>query len=527
MMRPEPSVRSRLLGVAGLIATAALVAGAQATPAMASGDDIRHERSAKAIPGEYVVVLDDDDLDKGRPDTVIDFLARGHQAKITYRYENAFRGFAAEMSRAQALRLARNPAVAYVQQNRAVEAADVQSNPPSWGLNRIDQRELPLDSSYGYDTTAANVRAYIIDSGIRITHADFGGRAVWGVNTTGDGIDTDCYGHGTHVAGTVGGAVHGVAKDVELVAVKVLNCSGSGSFAGVAAGIDWVTGQHQPGEPAVANISLGSAGSDSATEAAVRNSIADGVVYAIASGNSGANACNFTPARVTEAITVNATSTTDTRSSFSNFGPCTDLFAPGQGITSVWKSSDTATHTMSGTSMAAPHVAGVAALLLSATPTATPATIAGRLVADTTADTVTNAGTGSPNRLLYAVGAGPPPPPTGGCGPTTNSTEVAVPDLGTATSAITLSGCPGNASASTTVEVHIVHTYRADLVIDLLAPDGTVRSLLNRAGGSADNVDQVFTVDLSAVAVDGTWTLRVRDSASFDTGYIRSWTLDP
>ena len=232
-----------------------------------------------------------------------------------------------------------------------------------------------------------------------------------GGNTTGDGIDTDCYGHGTHVAGTVGGALHGVAKGVTLVAVKVLNCSGGGSFAGVAAGIDWVTGQHQPGQPAVANISLGSAGSDSATETAIRNSIADGVVYAIASGNSGSNACNFTPARVAEAITVNATTTTDTRASFSNFGTCTDLFAPGQGITSAWNTSNTATNTISGTSMAAPHVAGAAALLLSVTPTATPATIASQLIENATANRVANAGTGSPNRLLYTGGANSPPPP--------------------------------------------------------------------------------------------------------------------
>ena len=411
MARVDPSARSWLIGLTGLVAAAALIVAAQSTPAAASGGEIRHERSAKAIPGEYVIVLDDADLNKRQPDTVINFLARGHQATVKYRYRNAFRGFAAEMSRAQALRLSKNPAVSFVQQNQAVESTDVQSNPPSWGLNRIDQRDLPLDSSYRYDTTASNVRAYIIDSGIRTTHADFGGRAVWGTNTTGDGIDTDCYGHGTHVAGTVGGALHGVAKNVTLVAVKVLNCAGSGSFAGVAAGIDWVTGQHQPGQPAVANISLGSAGSDSATETAVRNSIADGVVYVIASGNSGSNACTFTPARVAEAITVNATTTTDTRASFSNFGTCTDLFAPGQGITSAWSTSNTATNTISGTSMAAPHVAGAAALLLSVTPTATPATIASQLVANTTANKVTNAGTGSPNRLLYTGGANPPPPP--------------------------------------------------------------------------------------------------------------------
>jgi subtilisin family serine protease len=526
MARLDPSLRSRLIGVAGLIAATALVLAAQATPATASGGEIRHERSAKAIRGEYIVVLDDVELDKRQPDTVINFLARGHQAKLKYRYRNAFRGFAAEMSRAQALRLSKNPAVTFVQQNQAVELADVQANPP-WGLNRIDQRDRPLDSSFRYESTASNVTAYIIDSGIRTTHTDFGGRAVWGINTTGDGKDTDCNGHGTHVAGTVGGARHGVAKGVTLVAVKVLNCAGSGSFAAVAAGIDWVTGQHQPGQPAVANISLGSAGSDSAIETAVRNSIADGVVYAIASGNAGSNACNFTPARVAEAITVNATSGTDARASFSNFGSCTDLFAPGKDITSTWISSVTATNTMSGTSMATPHVAGAAALLLSETPTATPATISNQLVANATLNKVSSAGTGSPNRLLYTGGANPPSPPSNPCGPTTNGTDVTIPDLGSASSPIIVSDCTGDSSAVTAVEIHIVHTYRADLVIDLIAPNGTVRNLLSRAGGSADNVDQTFIVDMSAVPVNGTWNLRVRDTAAFDTGYINSWRIDP
>ena len=276
------------------------------------------------------------------------------------------------MTREEALELSKDPAVAYVEQDRTVKALGTQAPTPSWGLDRIDQRDLPLNGSFTYPNTGAGVTAYIIDTGIRTTHSDFGGRASWGTNTTGDGNNTDCNGHGTHVAGTVGGAQYGVAKGVKLIAVKVLNCAGSGSFSGVVAGIDWVTAHHQPGQPAVANMSLGASGSDAATENAVRSSIADGVTYAIASGNSNANACNFTPARVAEAITVNASTNTDARASFSNFGTCTDVFAPGQNITSAWITSDTATNTISGTSMAAPHVAGAAALVLGATPQATP-----------------------------------------------------------------------------------------------------------------------------------------------------------
>ena len=524
MARPGPSIRRRLTGLAAMVAAAVMAASAQALPAAAAGGEIRQERSARAVPGTYVVVFDDAELNKRQPETVIDFLAREHQAQVQHRYLNAFRGFAAKMSRAQALRLSKNPAVSFVQQDQTVALTATQSPPPSWGLDRIDQRDLPLNNAYTYATTASNVKAYIIDTGIRTTHADFGGRAVWGTNTTGDGNNTDCNGHGTHVAGTVGGAAYGVAKGVQLVAVKVLNCAGSGSFAGVAAGIDYVTAQHQPGQPAVANLSLGAQGSDAATEIAVRNSIADGVVYAIASGNSNADACNFTPARVTEAITVNATTRTDARASFSNFGTCTDIFAPGEAITSAWSSSNTATNTISGTSMATPHVAGAAALILSATPTATPSTVASTLLANATPNKVTNAGSGSPNRLLF-VGGGTPPPST--CPPVTNGTDVPIPDLATVSSSVTISGCSGNASATTTVEVHIVHSYRGDLVVDLIAPSGAVANLLNRSGGSADNVDQIFTVNMSGSPANGTWTLRVRDAASLDTGRIDSVTVDP
>ena len=315
----------RRLGVIATVTVTTIVATGIAALAVPVGQ-ILGTSNPNAIPDSYIVVLKD-----STAVTTAGALAAKYDVTVEHTYQHALQGFAGTMSRKAAEKLAAEPDVACVEQNGKVQLLDTQPNPPSWGLDRIDQRNLPLNSSYTYPNTAGNVRAYIIDTGIRITHTTFGGRAIWGTNTTGDGNDTDCHGHGTHVAGTVGGAQYGVAKAVALTAVKVLNCAGSGSFAGVAAGVDWVTGNHAAGAPAVANMSLGGPGTNATVETAVRNSIADGVVYAIASGNSfGADACNFTPARVTEAITVNASTITDARASFSNIGPCTDIFAPGR-----------------------------------------------------------------------------------------------------------------------------------------------------------------------------------------------------
>ncbi|XVV00052.1 S8 family peptidase [Actinosynnema sp. CA-248983] len=382
----------------------ALALAGTATPAAAEGEILGAD-NPRAIKDSYIVVFND--LSTQSVDALTTDLSAKYSAKVDHTYRHALKGFAGTLTERAARRLAAEPTVAYVEQNGAVEALDTQPNPPSWGLNRIDQRDLPLDTGYTYPNTASNVTAYVIDTGIRTTHSDFGGRAVWGTNTV-DSNNTDCNGHGTHVAGTVGGTAYGVAKGVKLVAVKVLNCQGSGSFAGVAAGIDWVTGDHTSG-PAVANMSLGAQGSNATTENAVRNSIADGVTYAIASGNSNADACNFTPARVAEAVTVNASDVNDGRASFSNYGTCTDIFAPGVNITSAWMTNDTATNTISGTSMAAPHVAGGAALLLGATPTLTPAQVQSQLIANSTTGKITNPGAGSPNRLLFVNTGGSVP----------------------------------------------------------------------------------------------------------------------
>ncbi|MBM0207400.1 S8 family peptidase [Micromonospora sp. NPDC051227] len=511
--------RSVLIGVA---AATVLAVG---TPALAAEPVgvVRAAGGATAVPDSYIVVLKDSAVARDRVGDTAKRLSGRHGGTVARTYGAALRGFEVTVNASAAARIAADPAVAYVEQNHTVSISGTQANPPSWGLDRIDQRNRPLDSSYTYPNTASNVHAYIIDTGIRFSHNDFGGRATSGYDAVDGGSADDCNGHGTHVAGTVGGSAYGVAKGVQLVGVRVLNCSGSGTNAGVIGGVDWVTANAI--KPAVANMSLGG-GANSSLDNAVRNSIASGVTYGLAAGNdNGANACNTSPARTTEAITVGSTTNTDARSSFSNVGTCLDIFAPGSSITSAWYNSNTATNTISGTSMATPHVVGAAALVASANPSWTPAQVRNQLVANATPNVVSNPGSGSPNLLLYVGTGTTPPPPTGCTG--TNGTDVSIPDAGSAvTSSITISGCGRNASSASTVAVNIVHTYRGDLVIDLLAPDGSSYRLKNSStSDSADNVNATYTANVSGEAADGIWRLQVRDTYSADTGYINTWTL--
>lgn len=319
---------------------------------------------------------------------------------VFHRYRTAFRGFAVELNETAIESLRRNPQVVSVERDAPVQATATQSD-PVWGLDRIDQRNLPLSDSYTYPNAGTGVSAYVLDTGILAEHVDFGNRVRSGFTAISDRRGTsDCDGHGTHVAGTIGGTTYGVAKDVSLVAVRVLNCRGSGTISGVIAGVDWTAADHVAGAPAVANMSLGG-GVSSSLDTAVRNLVADGVTVSLAAGNSDVDACGGSPARVTEGLTVAASTQTDGRASFSNYGTCVDLFAPGVEILSDWYRSTDATATLSGTSMAAPHVAGAAAILLSQQPGLSPAEVAGQMLTSATGGVVTDAGPGTPNLLLY------------------------------------------------------------------------------------------------------------------------------
>jgi subtilisin family serine protease len=351
----------------------------------------------QAVEGSYIVVL------KDGARTPASALASRYQGNVKHTYSAALNGFSVTgMSDRQARRLAADPDVQFVERNTFATIQGTQSN-PVWGLDRIDQANLPLNQSYTYPNTASNVTAYVLDTGIRKTHSEFEGRASDGYDfIDNDAVAQDCQGHGTHVAGTVAGKTYGVAKKARLVGVRVLDCNGSGAWDGIIRGIDWVTANGK--KPGVVNMSLGGSGTNASLENAVRRSISAGFTYVLAGGNSGQDACNFTPARTPEAITVGASDRADRRSIWtagsSNYGTCLDIWAPGSDIVSASHSTDTGTRSMGGTSMASPHVAGAAALYLSANPSATPAQVRNALVGAATPNKLTDIRTGSPNLLL-------------------------------------------------------------------------------------------------------------------------------
>ncbi|WP_326724121.1 S8 family peptidase [Streptomyces sp. NBC_00243] len=398
-------LRSKKIRIAAItsVATAALVGGFTALPAQAAPakGTVLAAGSPTAIKDSYIISLKKTAGFKASSSEGKE-LINEYGGTVKKTFGAALNGYTATLSADEAARLAADPSVATVEQNQTVHLTDTTQTSAPWGLDRIDQAALPLSTTYTYpDTAGTGVTAYVIDTGVRITHTQISGRATYGYDAVeGDSVAQDGNGHGTHVATTIAGSTYGVAKKANIVAVRVLDNAGSGTTAGVIAGINWVTSNHSG--PSVANMSLGG-GASTTLDTAVSNSIASGVTYAIAAGNSNANASSYSPARVAAAITVGATTSTDARASYSNYGSVLDIFAPGSSIVAGYNTSDTATATLSGTSMATPHVAGAAAIYLASHTSATPAQVSAALVAGATSNVVTSPGTGSPNKLLKIV----------------------------------------------------------------------------------------------------------------------------
>lgn len=543
----------------------------------ADSPTVRGLDAENVIPDQYIVVYKDG-VARSRVTNSAESLARQYNATIHHTYSSTINGFAATLNEKAVAALLADPNIAFVEADQIVSINDTQNN-ATWGLDRIDARDLPLDNSYTYNTSGQGVHAYIIDTGIHSTHTEFTGRFGGGFNTvsTNQTDYEDCNGHGTHVAGTVGGTTYGVAKDTTLYAIRVLDCNGSGTNAGVIAGVEWVTNNHI--SPAVANMSLGG-GLSPALNDAVTNSINVGVTYVVAAGNDDTDACSQSPASVPSALTVGATTSSDARSWFSNFGTCLDIFAPGSDITSAWINSDTSTNTINGTSMASPHVAGAVALYLEANPNATPAQVETAVLTQATENRVSDAETGSPNLLLCTDACPtdgvpptlaptntptatftPSPTPTTPSGWACNSITTPLTDAGITLSNLNVS----NAQTLSDLDVRIEadHTWVGDLIFTLTHnTTGTSVKLMDRPGYpnseygcSVNNVATTFD-DASGTPVEnvcsssepaiggvlqpdealsafngesyaGDWTLSIEDAQALDFGTLNRWCLVP
>ncbi len=424
------------LTVLSLAFAVALMAAGTFLPIKTSGQKSKFHRSNQAIPNQYIVVLNEDFVGRTAVGVEVEaeaqFLSSLYGGKVRDVYATAVKGYSVSMSAYEAEELSQSERVEFVEEDSIISVASTQPN-AGWNLDRIDQRNLPMDTNYTYTGTGAGAHVYIIDTGVRTTHQEFGGRANVVFDVVNDG-QLDCNGHGTHVAGIVGGATYGAAKNVSIHSARVLGCDGNGQLSDLVAAVDWITAHRI--NPAVVNISITAAGSVPSLETAITNSFNSGILYTVASGNTAGDACNYSPARTPSALTVAATAQIDDRALFSNTGTCVDLFAPGYEIVSAGIASDTANRQLSGTSMAAPLVAGVAAIYRAANPSASASAVSQTLLSASTSGLVTNAGPGTPNRLLYSwLSGAPSPTPTPTPTPTATPTPTPTPTPSPAPSA--------------------------------------------------------------------------------------------
>lgn len=454
----------------------------------------------RPVSDQYIVTFDGTVSDPSA--RAVELVKQSH-GTLRFVYRAAMRGFSASIPQSALFSLRRSPGVSLVEQDRTVTTSDVQS-PAPWALDRLDQRSLPLSKSFTYENSGAGVTIYIVDTGIRDTHVEFGGRASGVFTAVADGNGTsDCHGHGTQVAGIAGAAGYGVAKRAQLRAIRVIDCNGSGTTSGVIAGLDWLAANRV--QPAVANLSLSGDYSDALNQA-VAGVVSAGVTVTVAAGNNGLDACQYSPASAHDAITAGATNSLDTRPDFSNWGTCVDIFAPGVNVVTTAAASDSAVAYPNGTSMAAPHVAGAAALYLSANPTAQPVEVAAALLNGATEGIVTNAGLGSANRLLYtgAITSTPPAPPPDSTPPPPGADQ---PPTASFNWNCARSRCNFDASASaddkgittyswdfgdglrtsSSTDVKVTHRY-------LIAATFTVTLTVTDAGGQSARVQQLVKV---------------------------------